>query len=133
MVSRNGTSQVWVRADFGKCFVTQREPMPLWDFVVRRVTINFETREVLEEIKVSEVSGKILHRPLPPGVNGIETWFYYGMGSTSVSAKEAQSYNSTSDGAFNNATNNPESPAPPASAQAQRPCNATRALRTPRS
>ena len=55
---------------------------------MRRDTINLETREILEDVKVSEVSDTILHRRLPPGVNGIETWFYYEIGSTTSASGE---------------------------------------------
>ena len=50
LISKNGTSQTWVQVDVGKCFVTARDPMPPWKYVVRRVTYDLETRNIVEDL-----------------------------------------------------------------------------------
>ena len=61
--------------------------MPPWDYVVRRVTFDVETREILEDLRVCESMNVMVHRQLPPGIKGADTWFYYEMGNN-TSASE---------------------------------------------
>ena len=87
LISKDGTSQTWVRIDFGKCFVTARDPMPPWKYVVRRVTDDLETRNIVEDLWACESMSVMVHRQLPPEVKGTETWFYYEMGDTVSSSR----------------------------------------------
>ena len=89
LLREEGNEQVWVRIATQHCFVTRCDPMPPWEYVVRRVTIDTKTNEVIEDINVKEVDKTILHRPLPEGVDRIETRFYYEMEAISETAEAA--------------------------------------------
>ena len=59
-------------------FRTSNSAGPMWSDVVRRVTRDLATGNVIEDSLVTgEESSKRLHRPLPRGVHNIETTLYY--------------------------------------------------------
>ena len=69
----------WERTDFNASkFVTENKDGPKWKYVVRRVTIDIDTRRVIEDLRnPRNVPIKELYRPLPDGVKNIKTVLYY--------------------------------------------------------
>ena len=69
----------WRRVDpQANRFRTSNSAGPMWSDVVRRVTRDLATGNVIEDSLVTgDESSKGLHRPLPRGVHNIETTLYY--------------------------------------------------------
>ena len=69
----------WTREDRNvSTFLTTRRDGPSWKLVNRRVTINSDTKEVIEDITIDENTDEdMLHRKLPKDVNSIKTILHY--------------------------------------------------------
>ena len=69
----------WIRKDpKSKCYLTTRKGGPNWDTVKRRVTLDIESGDIIEDINVdNDVADSHLHRPLPANVEGTITILYH--------------------------------------------------------
>ena len=75
----DGSQKQWSRTDRNaKCHRTTNAEGPDWSLVSRRVTVDTDRNEVIEDLRVDAgVSDKHLHRALPAGVRNIKTILYY--------------------------------------------------------
>ena len=59
-------------------FLTTRKGGPRWDSVKRRVTIDAESGEIVEDLNIEpSTSDAVLHRLLPNGIEGTATILYH--------------------------------------------------------
>ena len=69
-----------IRKDNGvECFLTTKKGGTAWELVTRRVTINSDTGEVIQDLNIdhSIKRNKILHKQLPGGTTNTTAVLYY--------------------------------------------------------
>eukprot|EP00971_Amphidinium_carterae_P247012 4905493-Amphidinium_carterae.1 len=69
----------WERVDeAAKCYLCTRAPGPPWDLVYRRVTYDLQTKEIIQDVLIDEITKKQRQGPLPAEhLKGTRTLFYY--------------------------------------------------------
>ena len=70
----------WIRKDTSvECFLTTKKGGPSWELVTRRVTINSDTGEVIQDLKIDHYvkRNKVLHERLPGGTSNTNTVLYH--------------------------------------------------------
>ena len=86
-------TRTWYRiARNAKAFLTTKTGGPSWNKITRRVTLDLNSGNILEDLLVNKATPeKLLHRMLPSGTPGTCTILYHGDGSvTNMNVPDVQ-------------------------------------------